>query len=407
MTLMQLALSGEGPGAIIDRLADITSIAAVWLSAAGAVRHEAGSGSPGAAIATEVDALLRWGGTVTLHPADPPVRELALPDGRLCLASPIPARDGLGGFVALVGDEQSLDHMARLAAARAAAACAIELHRERAVIETRERMEGEFVESLLTGTYASERAAEERAERLGVPLGPWLAVVCLRGSRQASGWDESALSAARNALQRRQATAFLAAHQGGVCALMVLPRGGADSELARLAETLREDCARATGDPGASAGVGRAGSGAGAVRASYREAEQALAMGRRLLGNGMTASFANLGLHRLLFAIAQHPELADFYEATVGPLLAYDAKGGGELMATLNAFFACNGSPTETAHELHLHRNTVLYRLRRIQEVGGVDLDDAATRLNLHLCLRIRDVLQVAGLSRAEARATG
>ena len=68
-------------------------------------------------------------------------------------------------------------------------------------------------------------------------------------------------------------------------------------------------------------------------------------------------------------------------------------------MATLDAFFESNGSPTETAQRLKLHRNTVLYRLRRIEEVGKLRLDDPATRLNLHLCLRIRDVLQ-AGAAR-------
>ena len=141
------------------------------------------------------------------------------------------------------------------------------------------------------------------------------------------------------------------------------------------------------------AGIGRTGSGAVSVRASYREAEQALAMGRKLLGTGITSHFTNLGLHRLLFAIAQHQELGDFYEDTVGALVAYDARTGGDLMATLGAFFACHGSPTETAQRLHLHRNTVLYRLRRIEEVGSLSLDDAATRLNLHLCLRIREVL--------------
>jgi DNA-binding PucR family transcriptional regulator len=45
---------------------------------------------------------------------------------------------------------------------------------------------------------------------------------------------------------------------------------------------------------------------------------------------------------------------------------------------------------------MHLHRNTVLYRMRRIEEIGGLKLDDPAVRLTLHLCLRIRDVLHVS-----------
>jgi purine catabolism regulator len=74
----------------------------------------------------------------------------------------------------------------------------------------------------------------------------------------------------------------------------------------------------------------------------------------------------------------------------------YDEKGGGDLLRTLDAIFRCHGSPTETAQRLKLHRNTVLYRLRRIEDVGHLRLSDPDTRLNLQLCLRIRDVLQAS-----------
>ncbi|HYL71584.1 MAG TPA: helix-turn-helix domain-containing protein, partial [Candidatus Dormibacteraeota bacterium] len=311
------------------------------------------------------------------------------------------------GFLLIAGQEGKLDQVGRVAVARAASACAIEVDRERAVTETRERVEGEFVESLLHGTYTSDDAAHERARRLGVDLNSSLAVVVLRGARVAAGWEETALRIARNTLSRREETALIAVHQGAVCMVLLGAGEAGEASTARLAETVRAECARTTGDAATSAGIGRASAGAAAVRASFREAEQALAMGRKVLGAGLTSSFSHLGLHRLLFALAQHPELADFYEDTVGLLVAYDERTGGELMATLNAFFACHGSPTETAQQLHLHRNTVLYRLRRIEEVGNLNLDDPGTRLNLNLCLRIRDVLQVSGghLAAAERRA--
>jgi purine catabolism regulator len=105
------------------------------------------------------------------------------------------------------------------------------------------------------------------------------------------------------------------------------------------------------------------------------------------------AAFADLGLHRLLVAMTQHTELEEFYRQTAGALIAYDERTGAGLMETLDAYFLCHGSPTDTAKRLHLHRNTVLYRLRRIEELGGLRLNDPATRLNLHLCLRIREVL--------------
>ena len=67
---------------------------------------------------------------------------------------------------------------------------------------------------------------------------------------------------------------------------------------------------------------------------------------------------------------------------------------GGVLLQTLGAYLATNGSPTEAADRLHLHRNTVLYRLGRIEDVLGVDLRDAEVRLGLHLALKISDVLE-------------
>jgi purine catabolism regulator len=117
-------------------------------------------------------------------------------------------------------------------------------------------------------------------------------------------------------------------------------------------------------------------------------------MGTRLFGGGAVIAFADLGLHRLLFAMQGQSELHEFYDDQVSALVEYDKRTGAGLMKTLEAFFRCHGSPTEIAQLLHLHRNTVLYRLRRIEDIGNLRLDNSETRLNLHLCLKLRDVLQ-------------
>ena len=62
-------------------------------------------------------------------------------------------------------------------------------------------------------------------------------------------------------------------------------------------------------------------------------------------------------------------------------------------MPTLDAYVAAGNSPSETAARLHLHRNTVLYRLRRIRALLGRDPDDPEQRLGLQLALRARLVL--------------
>jgi len=115
-------------------------------------------------------------------------------------------------------------------------------------------------------------------------------------------------------------------------------------------------------------------------------------MGRRLHGADASTAFNDLGLYRLLYALQPLPELTAFREDMLAPLRQRDR--AGVLLATLKAYLAVNGSPTDAAGRLHLHRNTVLYRLGRIEEILGSDLRDADVRLTLHLALKIDEVLE-------------
>ena len=120
------------------------------------------------------------------------------------------------------------------------------------------------------------------------------------------------------------------------------------------------------------------------------------------------AYFGSLGVYRLLAAVSPTEELSSFYQDTLGALVAHDHKSGGELLRTLDAYIACGGSPLDTAHRLHAHRNTVLYRLDRIAELLGVDVRQPEQRLLFHLALRAGEVLgelQPGGLSPAPPQA--
>ena len=399
MELMQLALGGAGADAIVARLGEVTGRAVAWHDAGGNLRSVCGELPRMVRDALgNGDELLRWVAGQTVPAADPPVNEFGLPRGRSRLVAPIPGRDGVHGFVSLIGEEHELNQLDRVAVARGASACAIELDRERAVLRARDDLEGELVTALLEGSYGSEVGAAERARRLGFDLGKRFSVLVIRGRNTGAAALDTLTVAARRCLARSAPGSLLAAHDGTVCAVVpegagAAAGGGDDADRIRLvAESLRADCAGALRDE-VIVGVGRPRSGPQGVRQSHREAEHALRISARLKAPRSVATFSDLGLHRLLVAMTQHAELDDFYEHTAGALVAYDDRTGSGLMDTLDAFFHCHGSPTDTAQRLHLHRNTVLYRLRRIEEIGGLRLDDPATRLNLHLCLRIREVL--------------
>ena len=141
-------------------------------------------------------------------------------------------------------------------------------------------------------------------------------------------------------------------------------------------------------------GVGRVAKVVQQISHSYREAQQALEIGRRLFGEGKIHYFAQLGIYRLLFHLYGHQELSDFYQETLGPLAESDSRSNNALIETLECFFHCNGNLSETARTMHLHRNSLLYRLSRIEELLGQSLEDPELRLSLLIALKIRHMLR-------------
>ena len=118
-----------------------------------------------------------------------------------------------------------------------------------------------------------------------------------------------------------------------------------------------------------------------ALSALVQAAEAAL-LGDHLFGPGHVTSYADAQLARFLLDNRQPHELRALYERAVGKLAAEDLK----LVTTLEVYcetFATQG----TAERLGIHRNTVLYRLKLIEEITAVDLDDGASRLFLQLGL--------------------
>src|SRR5437660_686441 len=186
-------------------------------------------------------------------------------------------------------------------------------------------------------------------------------------------------------------TAALVRERGaGTVALISLQARRAPEPRA-LVEQLHRAAKSAAATPLA-LGYGAVRSGGREVAAAAREAEQAMVMGRRLFGADSITAFADLGLYRLLYALQPLPEPRAFRDEALERLRPKDR--GGVLLQTLEAYLATNGSPTDAAERLHLHRNTVLYRLGRIEDLLGVDLRDAEVRLGLHLALKIGDVLE-------------
>lgn len=300
-------------------------------------------------------------------------------------------------------------------------------------------LRGEALDALLTGTYAGEAAMRTRAAQLGYDLTQPHSVLWIDLAPPPTASDTLPRASGRGIYAHTPprtdpaAThlaeelssalgAWARARDTHVAALLALPRfdrtkreinsnsptGAAiapDGPLADTASSLGEIVERAMtllnrslGDastPGRlawSAGLGEPATAPAQVHRSATEARDAARLGRMVFGPHHLARPADLGVYKLLLALRDSGELAEFVDRTLAPLRA-DSRTGDILIETLDAFFACNGNVSRAKELLHLHRNSLIYRLARARALLGHDLDDPELRLALQLAIKGRSIL--------------
>ncbi len=105
-------------------------------------------------------------------------------------------------------------------------------------------------------------------------------------------------------------------------------------------------------------------------------------------GKAEPISFDMIGSYQLLLSMIQHEDAYTFYRRHLGKLLDYDRDQNAELMQTLIVYFDVSGNLARTAEALHVHRNTLLYRLTRISQICAIDLEDPETRLCIWISVK-------------------
>lgn len=408
--LTELAIEGKGIPAILKRLSSITGKTVALEDEELALQHYV------PAPDTLVDAdegrrlldatrseLLTRSAALPVGSSEPPTLKIDLPlHGLARLVTPISTKDRLWGFLSMIGAKELLSEADRLAVMRAASACAIEIARDRAVLQAQDRLQSDFVEDLLTGNFPTLDSIISRARRLGHNLTPPYAVLAVAASyatkeqmgKEREERDEQLLACLEREVARIEPGYLSAVKDHTVFLLVPVDSNVSGTQLKKLGEQIRNSLKAQFKDAHIAVGLGRVHPGLDDIKLAYQEARQALGMGARLFGGDRVVFFGELGIYRLLFSLHGTPDLQAFYEETLGPLLQYDRKNGAELVKTLRAYFSSCGSLTDAADKLHLHRNTLLYRLHRVREIAGLDLDDPETRLALQLALRIGETLQ-------------
>ncbi len=141
-------------------------------------------------------------------------------------------------------------------------------------------------------------------------------------------------------------------------------------------------------------GIGRVYDSIDKVLRSYMDSKRALCAAQTYC-NELVVDFDELGIYKLLCHEDLYDELIAFYDETLKPLVVYDRRRDTELIKSLIYYFEMNGNLKKMSEKLFTHYNTVLYRVNRIQEITGKNLDDEEDRYGLHTALKIMKMLDL------------
>ena len=122
---------------------------------------------------------------------------------------------------------------------------------------------------------------------------------------------------------------------------------------------------------------------------AIRESKDALKIGKSIVPDKRIFSFEDLGLYVMLRHLSESEDIQRYCHPAMSILTRYDSRSNASLLSTLETYLDNNCSIKDTADALFLHRNSVIYRLRKIEELCGIDLTDTDTCFRLRLSFAI------------------
>lgn len=273
-----------------------------------------------------------------------------------------------------------------------------ELLRMRSVQEAEERARGDFVHALLHGRFTTQHDLEARAAHYGVPANASYGVIVAGHLTPADGTESlnALFQLARDAvrLAPRPGIRTLATVVGNVLAVIRQVDGGPDTTpseavsnaLAEYATTLEHELRRRIRHPVA-VGFGRPVRGAERIKDSYREARLALGLHHRL-GLSEPCGFSELRVYAVLSELAGSAQAQALSRDILEPLRA-QRHAGADLEQAVMTYIAEGGNLNAAARNLHIHRNTMLYKLERASRVLQLDLREAEQRFTVWLAHKL------------------
>ena len=317
------------------------------------------------------------------------------------IIAPVLVGDDVSAYLITLdaGHGRAAEDASLLLTEHAATICGVIMGRDRVVAAAASKARYDLVEGLLSGRGQQDGDLERWARHLGYNANHDHHVMCVIV-------DAEGDARTRAALRQRAAAAaehFLSAHAPDAIismrdteVVMVLPeppRPGRGSRARRAGDLCISRLNNLIPQTSATIGIGGLCREPASLATSYAQARRAAETARRLERASRVIAFDDLGIRRLLLQVPRLAELREFAHEVLGSLATDEDEHSSAYLATLACYFRENGSLRQASAKLHVHPNTVSYRIRRVEHLTGLDLGSYRDRLMAEVALEILDAI--------------
>ena len=135
-------------------------------------------------------------------------------------------------------------------------------------------------------------------------------------------------------------------------------------------------------------GIGEIAQGLEGLKKSYDQSRIA----RKTINKSGVMFYKELGIYQLLFYIDDTSKIDDYVKEILNPLLIYDKKNNQNLIDTLREYLKCGQNVSQASQNLYIHRNTMIKRVEKIEELIGCSIKNAEVTNQLYNAVKIYDL---------------
>ena len=322
------------------------------------------------------------------------------------IVAPIMVGDEVPSYLITIDPADNIfgEDMSLLVTEHAATICGVILGRERVVAAAARRVRDDLVEGLLLGRGRDHADTSRWAAHLGynpardhnvMAIAFDLPTTLAASHADLAAQRQRIWESIEHFVATRAPDAIVSARESEVVVVAAAPDepGPAAMDARRLAHACLARLAELFPAAKIVIGIGGTCRDPREVARSYAQAQRTTQTLRRLGRQGTVSAFGDLGILRLLLQVPDLAELRSFAADVLGKLAVHEQEHKSEYLTTLACYFRENNSPQRASRILHVHPNTVAYRVKRIEEITGLRLDNYTDRLIAQVALEILDAL--------------